>query len=149
LAAPGHRAGASRIRRQGGLHSTYFAKYVEWPAGAFENADTPITIGIVGADPFGDNLEKILKNKTAKGRPFAIQRFRDSSGIQRCHILFVPRSEKEHFQEILKQIETWPVLTVGEDEGFSRGGGTTNILIEKEKPRLEVNPDAAEKAKLT
>ena len=24
-----------------------------------------------------------------------------------------------------------------------------NILIEKEKPRLEVNPDAAEKAKLT
>jgi len=126
-----------------------FAKYVEWPADAFENADTPITIGIVGTDPFGEGLEKTLKNKTARNRSFAVQRFRESSAIQRCHILFVPRSEKEHLQEILKQIEAWPVLTVGEDEGFSRAGGTTNILIEKEKPRIEVNPDAAEKAKLT
>jgi hypothetical protein len=126
-----------------------FAKYVDWPAEAFEKPGTPITIGIVGTDPFGEDLERMLKNKTVKNRTFAVQRFREPSGIQRCHILFVPRSEKEHFPEILKQIESWPVLTVGEDEGFSRAGGTTNILIEKEKPRLEVNPDAAEKAKLT
>ena len=126
-----------------------FAKYVEWPAEAFEKADTPITIGIVGADPFGEGLERTLKNKTVRNRSFAVQRFPERSAIQRCHILFVPRTEKDHLQEILKQIEPWPVLTVGEDEGFSRAGGTTNILIEKEKPRLEVNPDAAEKARLT
>jgi hypothetical protein len=125
-----------------------FAKYVDWPADSFEKADTPITIGIVGADPFGEDLEKILKNKTIKNRPFAIQRFREPAGIQRCHILFVPRSEKDHIPEILKRIDSWPVLTVGEEEGFSRSGGMTNILIEKEKPRLEVNPDAAEKAKI-
>jgi hypothetical protein len=126
-----------------------FAKYVEWPAEAFENADTPITIGIVGTDPFGEGLEKTFKNKTARGRTFVIQRFSEPAGIRRCHILFVPRSEKERLQEILKLVETRPVLTVGEDDGFSRAGGTTNILIEKEKPRLEVNPDAAEKAGLT
>jgi hypothetical protein len=126
-----------------------FAKYVEWPADAFDSADAPITIGIVGTDPFGEGLEKTLKNKTAKGRPFAIQRYPDFSAIQRCHILFVPRTEKDHLQEILKQVESRPVLAVGEEEGFSRAGGTANILIEKEKPRLEVNPDAAEKAKLT
>jgi hypothetical protein len=125
-----------------------FAKYVDWPPDSFEKADSPITIGIVGADPFGEDLEKILKSKTVKNRAFAIQRFREPAGIQRCHILFVPRSEKDHIPEILKRIDTWPVLTVGEEEGFSRAGGMTNILIEKEKPRLEVNPDAAEKAKI-
>lgn len=126
-----------------------FAKYVEWPADAFEKADTPITIGIVGADPFGDGLERTLKNKTVRNRPFSVLRFPERSVLQRCHILFIPRTERENLPAILKQVETWPTLTVGEDEGFSRSGGTTNILIEKEKPRLEVNPDAADKARLT
>jgi hypothetical protein len=126
-----------------------FAKYVDWPSGAFENPDTPYTIGIVGVDPFGDGLEKTLGNKTVKNRAFVVRRFGETAGIQRCHILFVPRSERDRLAEILKQIEPWPVLAVGEDEGFARAGGTTNILIDKEKPRLEVNPDAAEKARLT
>jgi hypothetical protein len=126
-----------------------FAKYVEWPSDAFEKADSPITIGIVGVDPFGDGLEKTLKNKTVRNRTFAVQRFPERAALQRCHILFVPRTERERVPEILKQTESWPVLTVGEDEGFTRAGGTTNILIEKEKPRLEVNPGAGDKARLT
>lgn len=153
-------AGPARLRAQEGTPALpeyvvkagflfNFAKYVEWPPDAFEKPETPISIGIVGADPFGDGLEKILKNKTVRNRSFTVLRFPDRSGLQRCHILFIPRSEREHLTAILRQIETWPVLTVGEDDGFSRAGGTTNILIEKERPRLEVNPDAAEKARLT
>ncbi len=126
-----------------------FAKYVEWPSDAFEQPDTPIAIGIVGKDPFGDDLEKALKNKTVRNRRFTIARFPRTADIRRCHILFVTREEKEHVGEILSLIREWPVLTVGEEPEFSRSGGTTNILIEKEKPKLEVNPEAAERAKLT
>ena len=108
-----------------------------------------ISIGIVGTDPFGDEIDKALKNKTVKDRSFSIHRFRETGDIRQCHILFVPRSEKSRLHEILKQVEPWPVLTVGEDEGFARAGIVVNILIEKEKPRLEVNAEAAEKAKLT
>jgi hypothetical protein len=61
----------------------------------------------------------------------------------------VPRTENPRLSDILKRAETWPVLTVGEEGGFAKAGGVVNILIEKEKSRLEVNPDAAEKAKLT
>jgi hypothetical protein len=126
-----------------------FAKYVDWPSEAFDNADAPFIIGVVGADPFGGGLEKTLKSKVVKNRAFVIRRYPDAGEIRRCHILFVPRTEMEQLREILKRAEAWPVLTVGEDEGFSRAGGTANILIEKEKPRLEVNPDAAEKARLS
>jgi len=126
-----------------------FAKYVDWPEGAFEKADTPIAIGIVGKDPFGEALEKTLKNKTVKDRPFTILRFTGPADIQRCHILFVARSEKERMAEVFKKVDALPVLTVGEELGFCPAGGAISILIEKEKPRLEVNPDAAETAKLT
>jgi hypothetical protein len=126
-----------------------FAKYVEWPSGAFEKPETPITIGILGTDPFGDSLEKSLKNKTVKDRPFAILRFAGPAELQRCHILFVSRSEKARTPELLKQLEAQPVLTVGEEGTFAASGGMINILIENEKPRLEVNPEAADAVKLT
>ena len=125
-----------------------FAKYVEWPAEAFENADAPISIGIVGTDPFGEELDKALRNKTVKGRPFTITRFREGNDPKGCHILFIPKTEKARTLDLLKQAESRPTLTVGEDEGFAGSGGMISILIEKEKPRLEVNPEAAERAKL-
>ncbi len=126
-----------------------FAKYVDWPASAFDAADAPISIGIVGKDPFGEQLEKALKGKSVRNRSFSILRFPAPADLKRCHILFVARSERPHLPEILSQVQRWPVLTVGEDDGFSSAGGTTNILISQEKPQLEVNPDAAEKAGLT
>jgi hypothetical protein len=84
-----------------------------------------------------------------KERSFSIARFREIADLKPCHILFVARSEKARVADILKQTETWSVLSVGEEEGFARAGGTVNILIEKDMPRLEVNLEAAERAKLT
>src|SRR5882672_1051320 len=126
-----------------------FAKYVDWPAESFEKTDSPISIGIVGADPFGEDLDKTLRNKTVKERGFTIRRYPESGDIKPCHILFIPRTENGRLPEIFKKLDSWAVLTVGEDEGFIKSGGIVNILIEKEKPRLEVNPEAAEKARLT
>lgn len=126
-----------------------FAKYVEWPAGAFEKAESPITIGVVGADPFGPALEKTLKDREAQDRKFSILRFKNVGDVRRCHILFIPKSEKGRLPDLFKAVDGWPTLTVGESEGFAAAGGAVNILIEKERPRLEINPDVAEKAKLT
>ena len=125
-----------------------FAKYVEWPDDAFEKKEDPIVIGVIGKDPFGDHLEKTLKDRRAQDRKFTIVRFATLDELKRCHLLFIPKSEKKP-GEILKKIEDWPTLTVGETEGFAAKGGAVNILIEKDRPRLEINPEAAEKAKLT
>lgn len=125
-----------------------FAKYVEWPAAAFEQKDSPLVIGIVGADPFGPVLEKTLKDRLAQDRKFQIVRFQDASEIRPpCHILFIPKTEKAP-DEILRKVEGWPTLTVGESAGFAASGGAVNIRIEKERPRLEINTEVAERAKL-
>ena len=126
-----------------------FAKYVEWPADAFAKPESPIIVAVVGPDPFGADLEKVLKGKTAKGRPLAIERFREAAEVARCHILFVPRSESSRLPDIMKRLAGRPTLTVGEDQAFCKAGGALNILVERERARLEANPDAAERAKLT
>ena len=51
------------------------AKFVEWPVATFLDADSPITIGIFGTDPFGSDLETVIGERTAKRRRFRIKRF--------------------------------------------------------------------------
>src|SRR5262245_12145015 len=52
-----------------------FAEFIEWPAGTFPNAKSPIILGVVGKDPFGAELDK-LRGKTVNGRALEIKRFK-------------------------------------------------------------------------
>src|SRR5580704_1928277 len=45
-----------------------FTKYVDWPAGAFAKADSPITIGVLGENSLGDDLKKIVEGKIVSDR---------------------------------------------------------------------------------
>ena len=79
-----------------------FAKYVEWPADAFENKESPISVGVVGKDPFGNLLEKTLKDRQAQDRRFSIVRYAGPAELKPCHILFIPKTEKARAAEVGK-----------------------------------------------
>ena len=126
-----------------------FAKYVEWPADAFPDAEAPLSIAVVGKDPFGETLENAFRNKTVKGRTFSIRRFATVDDLKSCHILFIPLSEMGPLARIQDRVKSWATLTVGESDGFCRSRGMISILIENDRPRLQVNLEATERAKLT
>src|SRR5262245_37311019 len=52
-----------------------FAEFVEWPPSAFENAGSAFIIGVMGKDPFGEELNHI-KGQKVNGRTVTIKRFR-------------------------------------------------------------------------
>src|ERR1700731_3549021 len=81
-----------------------FAKLVEWPTTAFPQPDSPIVIGILGTDPFGATLDRIVADKKVNGRALAIKRVkwsRDLKDLKDCNILFVSTSEKEHIESVI------------------------------------------------
>src|ERR1700676_1206259 len=81
-----------------------FAKLVEWPSTAFAPPDSPIVIGILGDDPFGATLDKIVADKKINGRGFAVKRLKwgkDFKDLRDCNILFVSASEKEHLDSLV------------------------------------------------
>jgi len=125
-----------------------FTKFVEWPEEVFENSDTPITIGILGEDPFGSGLDQTIEKKTAQGRSLLIKRFKTPDDLETCHILFINASEKKHLSETMNKFKDWHVLTVSEMEGFTELGGIINFIKEENRIRFEINLDAAEQAGL-
>jgi hypothetical protein len=124
-----------------------FLKYVEFPAQAFPAGSSTLTIGVLGKDPFGDSLNS-LKSKTIQGRTLVIKRYTDIKDIGDANVLFISTSEKGRLKSILEMLKNAPVLTVGETSGFAKNGGMINFTSENNYVRFEVNPDAAERARL-
>jgi len=121
-----------------------FAKFVEWPANAFAAPDAPISICILGDDPFGGVLDQIVEGESIDGRKIAVRRMKRPSASPACQIMFVSKSEKA-----FSASELGPgVLTVGEGEGFLAHGGVIAFVIEDRRVRFDVGKSAAEKAGL-
>ena len=120
-----------------------FVQFVDWPAAAFPEPTTPISIGILGADPFGPYLDQIARDETVKSRSLIIRRSRDLADLKTCHVIFVSRSESGNTAQILAGLEQSSVLAIGETEGFAARGGIINFFIEGHQLRFEVNREAA------
>jgi len=74
-----------------------FAKFVEWPTAAFSQPDSPIVIGVLGTDPFGNVLDRIVEDKKIGSRGFVVKRFKwgkDLKDLKDCKIVFVSASTK-------------------------------------------------------
>ncbi len=125
-----------------------FARFVQWPAATFAEAGSPIVIGIIGEDPFHDDLARTIRNKTVDDHPLVIKLFRSPAEATNCQILFISTSEKDRLLEILAALKGASVLTVGETDRFTDNGGMIKFLRAGTKLRFKINQDAATKAGL-
>jgi hypothetical protein len=125
-----------------------FAKFVEWPSSAFPHTNSPIIIGIVGENPFGDILATTIRDKTVNDRPLVIKEFQPPLSTTNFHIVFISTSEKSRLPVLLQTLRESSALTVGEMERFTESGGMINFVWEGNKVRFQVNEAAAKSAGL-
>jgi len=125
-----------------------FAKFVEWPAGAFASQDSPFSIAVVGDDPFGPALDKVVAGKAIDGHRITLKRFRRAADIQTCHVLFVSQSEKGNWARIHSALGTSSTLTVSDIHPFVQRGGMIQFILEARKVRFDICDDAGARAHL-
>lgn len=126
-----------------------FSKFVEWPAHAFPDEESPFIIGILGSDPFGRNLDLLVKDKSVKGRRVEVRRLYELSGLSCCQVLFIAQSEAYRLPAIIQAIERHPILTVSDMAKFLGQGGIIMFTKEGDKIRFSINLKAASKAMVT
>ncbi len=122
-----------------------FASFVVWPRASRPG---PVCIGVVGQDPFGQSLDRIVQNKTADGRPFRIRRFKAGDNVGGCEIVFISASERRRLPSILDALKREPVLTVGDVPEFGERGGVITLCLVGDHIHLQINLEAAERANL-
>jgi len=127
-----------------------FIKFTEWPAEELGKGGDPFIIGVVGKDPFGTALDKIVEGETFHSRPIVARRFpRMDEAAANSHVLFISSSEESHLPAILKLLGRQGVLTVSEIENFAQRGGIISLKKENNRIVFEINLAAAKRARLT
>ncbi len=125
-----------------------FAKFIEWPPEKFPQSDSPLIIGVVGADPFGGILEEAVGDKTINNRRMVVKHVPIGDELKKCHLLFISGSEKDRLGAILAEVKGSNVLTVGETDKFLSRNGIINFVMVDNKVRFEINEAAASHAGL-
>ena len=120
-----------------------FAKFVDWPPGAFQNPDDPAVICVVGDERTSDVLEAAVSGRKANGRPVQARRPRSPEEFKSCHLLFIGFSDKERIAELLNRLQRSSVLTVGQSDQFISLGGMINLALRNSTIELEIAPEAS------
>lgn len=126
-----------------------FAKFVEWPAEAFLNEKTPITLCVFGHDPFGGALDEIVRGEAINHREVLVRRINELPGLNSCQLIFVGNREDKRLSELLNSLRGASVLLVGETEGDAEAGMVIQFFSEGNQLRFAVNVDAMQRTKLS
>jgi YfiR/HmsC-like len=124
-----------------------FTKFIDWPPASFANPDSPITICILGKDPFGPVLDEIVQGEKVNDRKVTVQRISQPAGPQTCQVVFVSTPEKD-MPKTLGSLGRG-VLTVGEGDRFLRDGGMVALVLDNRRVRFDINQTAAAGAGLS
>ena len=124
-----------------------FAKFVDWPAQAFDSATQPIVFCVLGQTQLGPALHDMLSGKAVDQRPLVFRELADSKDAGKCQVLFIA-SDKKRLRQTLGEVKSLSVLTVGEVEDFTTQGGIVRFVLDGGRVRLEFNLDGADNAKL-
>jgi len=125
-----------------------FGGYVEWPQGVFAKPDSPIAIGVIGADALAEELARIVAGRTINGRPVTVRKLRPGEAVARLHVLFVGRSDSSRLADILAAEKGQPLLTVTESEEALELGSMINFVVVEEKVRFDIAPPPSESSNL-
>lgn len=116
-----------------------FLKYVDWPQECFANDESPISIGVLGKNPFNGYLQAAISGKSIGNRPVILRPIEDTKDLASFHLIFIGASESYQLDQVLKQTASLPILTVGEHPLFLDRGGIINFLLVGDRIQLEIN----------
>jgi hypothetical protein len=124
-----------------------FLAYVEWPPPSLPAADSPLVVGVVGADEVHEELQAMVAQRSVAGHPVRTRRLADGELPDDLHAVFIGRGVRDPAR-LLERLRGRPVLVVTERTSGLDTGGMINLLPVDGRIRFEASQVAAERAGL-
>lgn len=124
-----------------------FASFVEWPAGTFARADTPLRIGILGDDLVWRDLNDLARDRDRDGRHVRVTRPSAGDALAGFHILYLKASSPGRIADLIATVPEG-TLTVADSDGSHPRGSVLSFFLEDGRVRFGVSLEAAARQKL-
>jgi len=124
-----------------------FARYVTWPSNVRPAGAEPMTLCVIGRDPFGRLLDGAAASQAVDGRRIVIRRISQVGKAGGCHIAFLQGDQNQSTGQMLAALAGRPVLTVTD----ARAGpqrGIVHFLVVDGRVRFFIDQARAERQNL-
>ena len=115
-----------------------FASYTTWPSNTFASTNSPVVIGVLGTDPFGEVLDKTA-HAYQGSRSMEVRRVRTPEDAAQCHLVFISQAESANESQWLAGLRSNPILTVGESSQALEHGSVVKFVAKGNRLRFEVS----------
>jgi hypothetical protein len=126
-----------------------FAQFVEWPPAALPRENAPFVIGVLGKDPFGTDLDDVVRGETVNRHALAVERYHKVAEVRDCQILFIAASELPQLEGILTALKGRSILTVTDADGSAVQGVMIGLVRQDNRIRLRIDLQATKAGNLT
>lgn len=125
-----------------------FIAFVEWPGQVFERPDSPLVIGVMGADALADELANVVSSRNANGRAIVTRKLRPNEPVAGLHMLFIGGADTARMAAVVASTKGRPMLTVTESDDVFALGSAINFVVVDNKVRFDVALRPAEQVNL-
>lgn len=144
-------AGAVEPARADEVHALFvlnLTRFVRWPVGTFTAEDSALVIGVRPRDPVGGLLRRLAGGEKSGDHPIELRDLVTSADLEGCHVVYFSKDDTAGIVRWLVPLQSRPVLTVSDAEGFLRLGGHVQLYRQGGNVRLRVSPAGLEQAGL-
>ena len=110
---------------------------MSWPP-----ATGPVTLCVVGRDPFGATLDQAAAGQSVAARPLQVRRLDTITRGSGCDIAYLTGSAQQSVPAALTAIGAAPVLTVT-DSRWSNARGMIHFQVAANRVRFHIDNQAA------
>jgi hypothetical protein len=119
------------------------AKLVEWKDAEMRNGN--FIIGVIGGTNLYQELIKQYSTRTIGKQPIEVRKLPRTAEVERCHILYVGRSDLALLPEIYKRMQGKPTMVVTEYAGALEDGAIVNFVRVDNLLKYELSLSNAQK----
>jgi hypothetical protein len=120
-----------------------FGGFVEWPQTVFASPASPTNLCIVGADPFGGVIDKVVDGQRIGDHPVVIRRMPQIEQNSGCQIMYVASGNEAVVAKALEAVRGENVLTITDGGRTPATTGIINFIIADNRVRFEIDDHAA------
>jgi hypothetical protein len=128
---------------------TRVVAFVRWSEDVAHPQPRPIVLTVLGDPTLADRLDALQRRDRDEPAQFLLKRIGSPDELKRTDVLFIGREQAARIEEILELLGASNTLTIADTPGAARRGVAVNLYPDDGRMRLEINPAALRKARLT
>ena len=121
------------------VKATYLYKFLPFVAWPGEGRPEAYVLCVVGDDPFGPVLDRVVEGQSVDGSPIVVRRMPALRTDAGCHVVYAGGSAAQPVAAILAGLRGRPVLSVTDGARDAASRGMVNFVVASNRVRFEID----------